>query len=158
MDEAVRMEIECLQAADVNTLRARYREVFGHETESTSHTHLLRRIAWRLQAAAEGDLTERARQRAAELIADAELRLHCRRKPRVSGPVRGHEDARIPCPGTVLEREFRGEMISVRVLEGGRFEFHGSEFESLSAIAQEVTGTRWNGFAFFRLNRDGGNA
>ena len=78
MNEAVRTEIESLREQAVNVLRLRYRELFGEDTESTSHPHLLRRIAWRLQAAEEGDLTERARQRAAELIADVDLRLNAR--------------------------------------------------------------------------------
>src|SRR5438067_854999 len=55
-------------------LRARYAELFGERTAVKNRTWLLRRVAWRLQCLAEGDLSERARQRAAELAGDADLR------------------------------------------------------------------------------------
>ena len=156
MNEAVKAEIEKLRELEVNDLIVRYQEVFGEDTESTSHPHLLRRIAWKLQARVEGDLTERARQRAAELIADADLRLNTRRKPghRADPPLSGlNRDGRLPKAGTVIERDFQGRLISAKVLEAG-FEHEGRKYDSLSAIAYTVSGTRWNGFDFFRLNKE----
>lgn len=153
MNEAVKIEIEKLKEQKVNVLRERYRELFGEDTESTSHPHLLRRIAWRLQAAGEGDLTERARQRAAELIADVDLRLNSRRKlwRQAEAPTSATQrDSRLPKPGTIIKREYQGRAICAKVLESG-FEYDGRRFDSLSAIACEVSGTRWNGFEFFRL-------
>jgi hypothetical protein len=64
MDNAVLMEIEKLRRAGLAALREKYREVFGEETRCRHREHLFRRVAWRLQALAEGDLTERARTRA----------------------------------------------------------------------------------------------
>jgi hypothetical protein len=61
-------------------------------------------------------------------------------------------DRRIPKPGAVLVRQFRDREILVTVLPTG-FEFDGRQYGSLSAIASEVTGTRWNGLAFFGLTR-----
>jgi Protein of unknown function (DUF2924) len=49
-----------------------------------------------------------------------------------------------------LERCYRGRVIQVKVLLDG-FEHEGQRFASLSAIAERVTGTRWNGFLFFGL-------
>ena len=155
MNEAVRTEIESLREQAVNVLRLRYRELFGEDTESTSHPHLLRRIAWRLQAAEEGDLTERARQRAAELIADVDLRLNARRKLWRQADARiatTDRDRRLPEAGSIVKREYQGRVICATVLESG-FEYEGRRFESLSAIACQVSGTRWNGFDFFRLNQ-----
>jgi hypothetical protein len=60
-------------------------------------------------------------------------------------------DPRIPPAGKELTREYKGHQVRVVVLETG-FEYRGRQYESLSAIASQVTGTRWNGFAFFRLN------
>ena len=156
MNETIETEIKGLGEQPVKQLRLRYREVFGEETESTSHAHLLRRIAWRLQAAAEGDLTDRARQRAAELMADPELRLNSRRKPWQQVAVQAatlQRDQRLPGVGMTVEREFQGRLISATVLDAG-FAYAGKKFDSLSAIAREVSGTRWNGFAFFRLNQE----
>jgi hypothetical protein len=59
-------------------------------------------------------------------------------------------DRRIPSVGTQLNRDYRGSTISVRILAEG-FEYEGRQYRSLSAIASEVTGTRWNGLAFFGL-------
>ena len=60
--------------ASLAGLRAKYREVFQEETRSRHREHLFRRIAWRLQALAEGDLSERARRRANAIAQDADLR------------------------------------------------------------------------------------
>jgi hypothetical protein len=69
MDPAVVERIEELRALSVNELRAKYREVFGEDSRSNHKAFLFRRIAWRLQAIAEGDLSERAR-RCAMVIAN----------------------------------------------------------------------------------------
>src|SRR3954447_15047035 len=75
MDDALAMETERLRKLKTKALKARYREPFGEESRSSNRAHLFRRIAWRLQAKAEGDLSERARKRAVELADDADLRL-----------------------------------------------------------------------------------
>jgi hypothetical protein len=59
-------------------------------------------------------------------------------------------DPRLPPPGTYLEREYKGRRVIVKVLVNG-FEFEGEIYRSLSAIASEVAGTKWNGFLFFNL-------
>ena len=69
------VEIAALPRLRVSELRVKYGEVFGDSTPSHNKVWLVKRIAWRLQAQAEGDLSERARKRAAELVADADLRL-----------------------------------------------------------------------------------
>ena len=74
MDNAVLMEIEKLRRASLASLREKFREVFQEEARTRHREHLFRRIAWRLQALAEGDLTERARARANEIAQDADLR------------------------------------------------------------------------------------
>ena len=61
-------------------------------------------------------------------------------------------DARLPPPGNHVERQYKGRMIRVVVLQEG-FEFEGRRYRSLSAIAKEVSGSHCNGFLFFRLGR-----
>ena len=68
-------EIDGLRHQTVGQLKVKYREVFGHESRSNHKQFLVRRIAWRLQANAEGDLSERARQRALALAQEAEMRI-----------------------------------------------------------------------------------
>lgn len=146
----------------VRELHAKYREVFGEESRSNHRQFLIRRVAWRLQELAEGDLSERARQRALAIANDADLRIRPPRnflKPTsddeadrtVVSRLQGSKDERLPMPGTELTREYRGQRVVVRILDDG-FDYEGRRYRSLSAIASEVTGVRWNGFLFFGLN------
>jgi hypothetical protein len=154
MTPEVQQQIEALRRQKTKALKARYRDLFGEESRSSNHAHLFRRIAWRLQAMTEGDLTERARNRAAELANDLDLRLRAPRpfwdKLSEKGSDDPQRDPRLPKPGTVLNRRYRDKAISVKVLEQG-FEYDGKHYDSLSSIASSVTGTRWNGFSFFGL-------
>lgn len=154
-------EVAALQRMTVSELRRKYAEVFGEATRAGNKDWLVKRIAWRLQSLAEGDLSERARQRAAELANDADLRL-TPPKPRrpspevVVGPkqpvdLRG--ERRLPPPGTILVREYKGRRIEVLVLANG-FKFEGEAYKSLSAVAKAVTGQHCNGYHFFRLDKE----
>src|ERR1035437_7584575 len=160
------MEIEGLRRASLADLRNRFREVFQEEARSRHREHLFRRIAWQLQALAEGDLTERARGRANEIAQDADLRKVAPRDFFNVGGGGGGEaveatrgdrpkDRRLPLPGAMLSRTWKGRTILVEVLANG-FRYENRHYTSLSAIAVAVTGTRWNGLAFFALT--GSNA
>lgn len=61
-------------------------------------------------------------------------------------------DPRLPPPGNIVERQYKGKMIRVIVLQEG-FEYEGRRYKSLTAIAKEVSGSHCNGFLFFRLGR-----
>jgi len=74
MDEDNYPSIEQLNHLNLAQLRVRYREVFGEEARTGHRLHLVRRIAWRLQVQAQGDLSERARRRALEIAEDADLK------------------------------------------------------------------------------------
>ena len=155
MDEGLRREIDGLRKLKTKELKARYREVFGEGSPSSNHAHLFRRVAWRLQARAEGDLSERARQRAAQLADDADVRLRAPRQfwgklENAQQQASLQRDGRLPVAGCLLQRTYRGHTVVVKVLDEG-FEYNGRTYASLSAIASQVTGTRWNGFAFFGL-------
>ena len=140
-----------LQHLTPKELREQYLTVYGESSRSGNKSYLLKRIAWRMQANAEGDLPERARKRASELARDADLRLNPPQvdvhqdETYVSAPQPG-----LPMPGTMLRRDYKGRTILVTVLDKG-FEFEGEYFRSLSAIAKHVTGSHWNGRLFFGL-------
>lgn len=157
-------EIDELSRMTVGQLRQKYIEAFGEESRSNHKQFLFRRIAWRIQALAEGGLSQRARRRALEIANDADLRIRAPKTkfgedvaldPRLSvtRKVAGALDPRLPPPGTDLEREYKGRRIIAKLLEDG-FEFDGEIYRSLSAIAQEATGTKWNGFLFFNLTAE----
>jgi hypothetical protein len=165
VNNAVLMEIESLRRASLAGLREKYREVFQEETRSRHREHLFRRIAWRLQALAEGDLSERARDRAREIARDVDLRViappdfftvngeHIRTAR--GDRNRREQDSRLPLPGALLTRKWKGRTLLVEVLKNG-FRYENRHYSSLSAIAIAITGTRWNGLTFFGLTRPAG--
>lgn len=151
-------EVAALKRMTVKELRGRYVEAFGEATRSGNKDWLWKRIAWRMQANAEGGLSERARRRAEELANDADLRV--RRPPDRPAPspaptttstkVDFGDRAGALMPGTVLTRPYKGRTITVTVLHDG-FEFEGEVYRSLSAVAAAVTGSHWNGWHFFGI-------
>jgi hypothetical protein len=115
-------EIDALRSQSTGQLKVKYLEVFGQESRSNHKQFLVRRIAWRLQANAEGDLSERARQRALALAEDADLRIRAPElflKELSGSSGKKRSDARLPPLGTLLTRHFRGQTVSVEVLEKG---------------------------------------
>jgi hypothetical protein len=161
----VAKEVAALEGMRVAEMRARYAQVFGEETRVGNKAWLIKRIIWRMQALAEGDLSERARRRAAELAQDADLRLSPPRQKRtasVSVPTNGKAgalDGRLPLPGTILTRWYKGQTLKVQVLRHG-FEYDDQVYKSLSAVAKAITGSHTSGFLFFRraLAGRGGNS
>ncbi|GMV96224.1 MAG: hypothetical protein AMXMBFR83_05920 [Phycisphaerae bacterium] len=155
-------EIAALKRMTVKELQARHVEVFGEETRAHHKEYLVKRIAWRIQANAEGDLSERARRRAMELANDADLRSNAPRTqapenapgPTKSAAIQIDHDARLPMPGAVVTREYKGKTIQVQVLPDG-FEYDGEVYRTLSAVAKAITGAHWNGYHFFGLGKNG---
>jgi hypothetical protein len=149
---SIRREIDHLRHKTVAELKVRYLELFDEASRSNHKQFLVRRIAWRLQALAQGDLSERARERALSLARDADLRLTAPQwSSGMATTASQHRDSRLPAPGTILRRAFRDQNITVHVLDNG-FQYEGAVYRSLSAVARHISGTQWNGFSFFRLD------
>lgn len=162
-------EVAAMQRQTVKQLRTRFAEVFGEPTNAAHKVWLIKRIAWRLQALAEGDLSERARKRAAELARDEDLRLNAPQQPAPAIlPLPAAEpsetqtiplrrDERLPAPGTVITRLYKSDTLQVKVLANG-FEYGGEVYPSLSAVAKRITGSHCNGYLFFRIGHQGGKS
>jgi hypothetical protein len=160
MLESLAAEIAALPRRRVSELRAQFAEVCGEPTPSHNKVWLVKRIAWRLQARVEGDLSERARRRAEELAADADLRLSA---PTADADGANNDqlvalrmpvDDRMPRPGAILSRRYKGRTLQVEVLEHG-FAWEGKTYRSLSAVAKAVTGSHCSGHFFFGLTEKG---
>jgi hypothetical protein len=156
-----KQEIAALQKMTVAQLRQRHIDLFNEPTRSCNRQWLFRRLAWRVQALAEGDLSERAKERARQLTREADLRILPPRELEMPGATgirsvpaafKVQKDERLPMPGTLLPRKFKGQMYYVKVLTNG-FEFDGELYRSLSAIAHKITGCHWNGYHFFGLTK-----
>jgi hypothetical protein len=155
MEPAIAEEMEQLARMPIEQLRVRYREAYGEAATSSHKQHLVRRIAWRLQVLAQGDLTERAQRRAREIAHDADLKTQVPRgwAPRARAvETAGRRDRRLPVVGSVLRRRYGERTVEVQVLAEG-FAYEGQRYESLSAVARAITGTRWNGLLFFGLTQ-----
>jgi hypothetical protein len=155
MEQTLNPDIAALLRMTTSELRVRYAEIFGDQPQTWNRVWMLKRLAWRLQALAEGGLSERARQRAEELANDADLRLTMPKAKVAELPVEQtvtktlppQVDDRLPPPGTILTRPYKGQ--TVQVLHSG-FAYQGQVYPSLSAVAKAVTGSHINGFLFFR--------
>ena len=134
MDSVTEAEIARLETMTISKLVEKFESVFGEKCLSKNKRYLVRRIAWRLQANAEGGLSERALKRAAELALDSEVRVTPPREHKRSRVVvasvqsKTVRDLRLPPNGTMLHREYKGRPIRVLVLEDG-FEYEGQIFK-----------------------------
>jgi hypothetical protein len=157
-------ELAALQRLTTKELQGRYLKLFGETASTWNRNWLVKRIAWRLQALAEGDLSKRARKRAAELANDADLRMNPPRATSgaetvdatvrtVTAVLPDTTDRRLPPPGSTISREYRGGVVQVKVLDDG-FEYAGEVYKTLSAVAKAITGSHCNGYAFFRIGKE----
>lgn len=136
--ERLRLELERLAGMDLPGLQARWRRVFGRPAPRSLPRVLLHRtLAYRLQAEALGDL-DRETLRAIDRLADG------------SGTTVPLPDRASTKPGTLLVREWQGELQRVMVLEQG-YAWNGTTYDSLSRVARAITGTPWSGPRFFGL-------
>jgi hypothetical protein len=140
-------------------LKEHFESVCGERPRSHHRDWMIKKIAWRMQANADGGLPERVRQRALAMADDADLR---KRPPTsfteqikaASGQttiIEPGRDPRLPPPGDELRRTYKGQSLVVRVNDND-IEFNGTTYSTLSAVAKAITGSHVNGFLFFKLN------
>jgi len=139
-DPAVDAELDQLPTTPIAELRKRYRELFRTEPPKAFGPDLLRRsIAHRIQEKAYGGLNASARRLLDQLV-----------KAAMAKPNGRLELPRRIKPGSELVRSWKGKTYRVMVMADG-FAYDGEKFASLSEIASEITGTKWNGPRFFGL-------
>lgn len=128
--ERIAEEVRALERLDLHRLRDEWRRRYGDPPKMRSVELLARLLAWRIQAEALGGLD--------------------------AATIRMLKSERLPAPrlaldaGARLSREWQGRLHEVDVLVNG-YRYNGRDYRSLSHIAREITGTRWNGLRFFGL-------
>lgn len=152
MADTLISKIEVLREASLSALRNACREHFpSKKAVSSNRTYLWRRIAHKMQELEQGGLSPDALKRLQLLMTDYDPVNNWALKSQAvyasSGPRR---DRRLPLPGTLITKQYKGTTIQVKVLEKG-FEYDGKVYKSLTAIAKEITGAHWNGYLFFDL-------
>jgi len=139
-----------LEKMPFSGLKERWRELFGGEPPGYNRRFLVKRLSYRIQELAYEGLKDETRAKLdAALDAAGYDELG---RPGPEGPCQLPNDGIVP--GTLLVREYDGKRHTVTVLEQG-FEYRGKPYRSLSAVAREVSGSRWNGPAFFGLRGKG---
>ena len=140
-DNTVLARLTALKRMSVRELKAEWKSLYGDAAPNNSRIFLEIRLGYRIQELTYGGL-DRETRRMLDLLAD-EVEGLSRRRSQIADP-------RNPVVGTRLIRDWDGVAHTVTVLNDG-FDWQGRKFKSLSAIAREITGTRWNGYRFFGL-------
>lgn len=138
MPQSAMGQVMELQTMDMEGLKERWKALFNTEPPAHNRAHMVKRLAYRIQELAYGELPQEA---TAQLREVAEGHDQASKRSR-NGPL----------AGTMLVREWGGERHEVTVTRDG-YEYRGRPFKSLSAIARAITGTRWNGPLFFGIRK-----
>jgi hypothetical protein len=156
MNPKTKVKLAELSELSIGQLAAKYEKLFGEKCRSRNRRYVYRRVAWKIQADDEGGLSERAILRATAIAGESLLRVtppNARKsKKEVPSSVPANWDSRIPPPGQVIERHYKGKLLIVMVMTDG-FEFEGERYKSLTALARAISGTHCNGFHFFKLGQ-----
>ena len=133
--------LAALKTTPTSELKTQWRDLFDSEPPPFNRRYLESRLAYRIQELAYGGLKPETIRRL-EVLGE-QLDGGDRSKSRIRGDLK-------PIVGTRLIREYQGVEQVVTVTQTG-FEWQRRPYQSLSAIARAITGTRWNGWVFFGL-------
>jgi hypothetical protein len=138
-------EIDDLRGLERIDLQALWRRLFKQPAPPKMHRQvMIALLAYRLQERREGALSNAALvqlRRARDAIKEGSVY-----RPSAAQPYK---------VGTRIIRRWGREVHEVTVLERG-YDYRGRVYRSLSQIAREITGVRWNGPAFFGLRKSSG--
>ena len=149
-------KIMALKEMPLGELEKKYEEVFeGKKAPSNNKVYLWRKIAYRIQELEHGGLSSEAQTKVEEFIQKYAPVNNKSLRPTIntnssSKKSKLSRDKRLPIPGTVITKEYKGIKLQIKVIESG-FEYNSKVYKSLTAIAKEVTGAHWNGYLFFNL-------
>ncbi|MEI6049555.1 MAG: DUF2924 domain-containing protein [Bacteroidota bacterium] len=156
MAEANLSQIMELRENSLDELKTKYEELFPEQkAPSNNKIFLWRKIAYRLQELEYGGISAETQSKIQQLIQQYDPINNKALRPdnisedqlKKSGISR---DKRLPIPGTVITKEYKGISLQVKILKSG-FEYNSKVYKTLTAIAKEVTGAHWNGYLFFNL-------
>lgn len=130
-DDEITRQIMALTLLSVDELKEKWRTLFDSEPPDLRHSFLVKRLAYRIQEIYYGGLKPEVRAHLEKLATPAH-----KRPPEF-------------LPGARLGRLYKGVRHEVIVRGDREFEYAGKLYKSLSAVAFAITGSHWNGKAFF---------
>ena len=133
--------VALLKSVSASQLKEQWQQLFDKPPPPYNRRFLESRLIYRVQELVHGGLKPETVTRLEALGERLDAGNATLRRIRADGR---------PAAGTQLIREWNGvrHLVNVRSAD---FEFEGRPFKSLSAIAQHITGTKWNGWVFFGL-------
>ena len=152
MEDSIRARILALKTASLSELQKEYSALYGDKKAlSNNKTYLWQRIAYRIQEIEYGGLPEEAKNKTRELAQEYDPINNKALRPD-NGAAKHYvsRDRRLPLPGTIITKNYKGTDIRVKILEKG-FEYNDKVYKSLTAIAKEVTRSHWNGYLFLNM-------
>ena len=144
MNDPVLARLVALKTTPTPQLKEQWRQLFEGEPPSFNRRYIESRLAYRIQELAYGGLKPETVRRLEKMGEELDGgKVSVRKRPANDRPV----------SGTRLIRDYQGVEHCVTVRDND-FEYQGRPYKSLSAIARAITGTQWNGLAFFGLKSD----
>jgi hypothetical protein len=141
MNDPVLARLVALKTTPTPQLKDQWRQLFEGEPPAFNRRYLESRLAYRIQELAYGGLKPETIRRLEKLGEELDGgKVNVRKRPANDRPV----------SGTRLIRDYQGVEHCVTVRDND-FEYQGRPYKSLSAVARAITGTQWNGLAFFGL-------
>ncbi len=143
---SVLRQLATLETMTMAQLQEKWRDLYGSEPPQYKRQFLIKRLAYRIQELFYGGLSEAAKTHLKHVAEDDPA-------ARVDGRVSDNPPSTADIlPGTRFVRIWKDRRYEVLAHQSG-FEYDGRIFRSLSAVAREITGTRWNGKLFFGLKK-----
>ena len=144
-------EVSTLKDKPLKDLKEKYQKLYGpKKVVPVNRTFLVKRIVYKLQEQKHGGISQAAKNKADALIKKHDPVNNKSAKSKNGDAKKPNRDPRLPIPGTIIAKVYKGKKLEVKALEKG-FEYKGKVYRSLSAIAKDITGNIWNGFLFFGL-------
>lgn len=145
---SVLRQLAALQKMKLPELQEKWRDLYGTEPPHFKSSFLKKRLAYRIQELFYGGISMKTQKQIAEIAASDPLLGSCEKKEQVR---QNANNGKI-LPGTRFIRYWNGENYEVTARENG-FEFKGKMYRSLTSVATEITGTKWNGKLFFGVTK-----
>jgi hypothetical protein len=152
MSNEIAQEIETVKERSLRDLQEAYQRHFPDKKAiPNNRVYLWRRVAYKAQELEQGGLSAQAKAKLKSLADAYDPVNNVVLKPKEASSVfLSKRDRRLPLPGTIITKEYKGTKIQIKALNNG-FQYSGKIYKSLTAVAKEVTGAHWNGFLFFDL-------
>jgi len=153
MKDSVLRQIADLQNLSYEELKERWETLYSGTPPAYNRTFIIKRLAYRIQELACGGLSEEAHAKMREVLDTYGFDENgCDRTTRQTQREKMRRQE-MPVSGTRLVRNWNGKRYEAIVVPGG-FEYEGKKYRSLTAITKAITGTHWNGRAFFGFRND----